>query len=251
MPDLDLLSVLILVAGFAIGGLAKGVFGLGMPFMALPIFVIVLPYQVAVALFLVPNFTANFQQAVRKGVWRVNLKRFLWLIIPMLIIVPFAVQVLVRIDQQTGLLILGLISLIFVFSQVQPIKLTLQATAEKVWNPVVGIAAGVLCGLSGLYGPVLIVYLLALRIPKDEFVSALALMYFLGSFALYGSLAFAEVLTLEVAAISAAGAIIIALMIFVGQKLRDRLDEDRYRKLVLLLLFLVGCDLIRRSIVSG
>ncbi|MEQ9447263.1 MAG: hypothetical protein RJS98_16995, partial [Rhodospirillaceae bacterium] len=85
MPDLDLLSVLILVAGFAVGGLAKGVFGLGMPFMALPIFVIVLPYQVAVALFLVPNFTANYQQAVRKGVWRVILKRFLWLIIPMLI----------------------------------------------------------------------------------------------------------------------------------------------------------------------
>jgi len=40
-------------------------------------------------------------------------------------------------------------------------------------------------------------------------------------------------------------------MIFIGQKLRDRLDEDRYRKLVLVLLFLVGCDLIRRSVVSG
>ena len=251
MPDLDVLTIVILAIGFAVGGLAKGIFGLGMPFLALPVLVTVLPYQTAVALFLVPNFTANFQQAIRKGSWRANLKRFLWLIIPMLIIIPFAVQVLVRIDQQTGLLILGLISLIFVFSQIQPVKLTLQAAAEKVWNPVVGVAAGVLCGLSGLYGPVLIVYLLALRIPKDEFVSALALMYFLGSFALYGSLAFAEVLTLEVAAVSAVGAVIIALMIFIGQKLRDRLDEDRYRKLVLVLLFLVGCDLIRRSVVSG
>ena len=111
-----------------------------------------------------------------------------------------------------------------------------------------GIAAGILCGLSGLYGPILIVYLLALRIPKDEFVSALALIYFLGSFPLYGSLAAAKVLTLEVAGVSLIGAMIIGFMILIGQRVRDRLNEELYRKLVLVLLFLIGCDLLRRSL---
>lgn len=250
MLELDGLSLLVIAAGFAVGGLVKGTFGLGMPFLALPILVTVLPYQIAVALFLVPNFTANFQQAVRKNLWRANLRRYLWLIVPMLVVIPFTVQILIRIEQETGLLILGVISLVFVATQVLPVKLAVEKARERWLHPVVGVAAGVLCGLSGLYGPVLIVYLLALRIPKDEFVSALALMYFLGSFALYGSLAAANILTLDVAIVSAVGAVIIAGMILIGQKIRDRLDEDRYRNLVLALLFLVGCDLVRRALTA-
>ena len=242
MPELDVPTLLIIAFGFAVGGLAKGTFGLGMPFLALPVLVTVLPYQV-------PNFTANFQQAMRKGLWRQNLKRYLWLIIPMLVVIVLTAQILLNIEQETGLLILGLICLGFVATQVLPIKPVIDAGRERLLNPVVGVAAGVLCGLSGLYGPALIVYLLALRIPKDEFVSALALMYFLGSFPLYGSLAFGGVLTLEVAIISVFGAAIIGVMILIGQKIRDRLDEERYRKLVLGLLFIVGCDLLRRALI--
>ena len=67
MPELDLATLLIIAAGFALGGLSKGIFGLGMPIMAMPVLVTVLPYQVAVAVFLVPNFTANFPHALRKG----------------------------------------------------------------------------------------------------------------------------------------------------------------------------------------
>lgn len=248
MPELDLVTVLVIAAGFTLGGLAKGAFGLGMPFIALPVLVTVLPYQIAVALFLVPNFTANFQQAVRKGLWRQNLHRYFWLIVPMLVTIPATVQILIRIEQDTGLFILGLISLTFVATQVFPVQPTVEAVSERWLNPAVGIAAGILCGLSGLYGPILIVYLLALRIPKDEFVSALALMYFLGSFPLYGSLAAAKVLTLEVAGVSLIGAMIIGFMILIGQRVRDRLNEELYRKLVLVLLFLIGCDLLRRSL---
>lgn len=248
MNDLDLLSLLVIAAGFAVGGLSKGTFGLGMPILALPILVTVLPYQTAVALMLVPSFTANFQQAVRKGIWRYTLRRYVWLLIPMLIVIPLMVQVLIQIEQKTGLMILGLISLTFVATQLLPIQPVIKTAREKWLNPIVGVAAGALCGISGLYGPVLIVYLLALRIPKDEFVSALALMYFLGSFALYGSLAAARILTLDVAVASAVGAVIIGLMILIGQRIRDRLNEELFRKLILGLLFIVGCDLLRRAL---
>lgn len=248
MPEVDLVTALVIFAGFALGGLAKGTFGLGMPLLALPVLVLVLPYQVAVALFLIPNFTANFHLAVRKGLWRQNFKRFQWLIIPMLCVIPFMAQVLIRIEQETGLLILGVISLLFVATQVMPYQPTINPSGQKFLNPLVGVSAGILCGVSGLYGPVLIVYLLALRLPKDEFVSALALMYFLGSIPLYGSLAFSDILTSDVALISGIGACIIGLMILMGQKIRDHLNEKCYRSLVLILLFFIGVDLVRRAI---
>ena len=249
MPELDLTTILIIAGAFVLGGMAKGTFGLGMPFLALPVLVTVVPYQIAVALFLIPNFTANFQQALRKGMWRCNLRRYIWLITPMLVTILFSVQILVRMKQETGLLILGVIALVFVATQVFPLKLRVKPAWEWWLNPVVGIAAGILCGISGLYGPILIVYLMAQRLPKDEFVSALALMYFLGSIPLSAGLAYANLLTFDVAVISLAGAVIIGFMILVGQRLRDHLDEDRYRKLILGLLFLIGCDLLRRALI--
>lgn len=249
MPELDPLTILVIGAGFALGGLAKGLFGFGMPIFAMPVLVSVLPFQVAVAVFLVPNFTANFQQAVRKGLWRQNLRRYASLLVPMLLIIPFAVQILVRIEQETGLLILGLITLAFVAMQITPLKIRVDAARERWLNPVIGVAAGLLCGVSGLYGPILIAYLMSLRVPKDEFVSALALMYFLASFPLYGSLAAASVLTVEVGLVSVFGAVIIGLMILLAQRIRDRLEESRYRKLALGFLLIIGCDLLRRALV--
>ncbi|MFL2769895.1 MAG: sulfite exporter TauE/SafE family protein [Rhodospirillaceae bacterium] len=248
MPELNLYSLVVIAGSFALGGLTKGTFGLGMPMLALPVLVFVVPYQIAVALFVIPNITANLQQALHQGRWKNNLRRYLWLILPMLVTILFSVQILVRIEQKTGLLILGLISLVFVVTQAFPIKFGFRASWERWLNPLVGVAAGALCGISGLYGPILIVYLMAQRLPKEEFVSALSLMYLMGSIPLAAGLASAGFLTGEVVATSFAGAAIIGFMILIGKRFRDRLNEARYRKLILGLLFLIGCTLLRRAL---
>jgi uncharacterized protein len=103
--------------------------------------------------------------------------------------------------------------------------------------------------VSGLYGPVLILYFMALRLPKDDFVAALSLMYFSGSIGLYGALAVANVLTLHVLAVSAVGAVIIGTMVYFGQFIRARINEDRYRRLILGFLIIIGIEMMWRGLV--
>ena len=103
-------------------------------------------------------------------------------------------------------------------------------------------------GISGVYGPPLIVYLVALRLPKEEFVAAISLMYFLGSVTLYSTLALHGVLTGPVLIASAIGATVVAGMMVIAGKLRQRIDEARYRKLILGLLIVLGLDMIRRGL---
>ncbi len=244
----NLTTALIVLAGFFAAGLAKGTFGLGMPFIGIPVMTLAIPFQTSVAMFVVPNFTANFQQMLMGGKIVVYLRRFRWLLVTMLISVPFSVQFLIKVDQDICLVVFGGLAVVFAVVQMLPMALTVTPEQERWLNPVMGLFAGALAGVSGLYGPVLIIYFMALRLSKDDFVAALSLMYFLGSAALYGTLAVAQILTVQVVAASAVGAVIIGVMVYLGQFVRARINEARYRKLILVLLIGIGVEMVWRAI---
>jgi hypothetical protein len=236
--------------GFVAGGLAKGVFGLGMPFVGLPFMVMAIPFQTALALFLVPNFTANGQQMFAGGKFFVHLKRWVGLLVPMLVVIPVSVNVLLRINPPTAILILGVVSMVFALLQIMPFAAAIDPRHERWLNPIVGVCAGALAGISGLYGPVVIIYLMALRVPKDDFVASMGLIYFMGSVALYGALAAFAVVTRDVLIVSTIGAAVIGLMIVLANRIRRRIAEERYRKLILILLMLMGADMVRRGLMG-
>lgn len=240
-------TIAIVALGFVAGGLAKGVFGLGMPLVGMPVMVFAIPYPTAIALFLVPNFTANGQQMFEGGRFLIHVRRFIWLLIPMLATIPLSVRMLVSMSAETGLLILGLLSIAFAGYQMFPVQFVCPPEREKFWNPIVGVIAGLLAGVSGIYGPVLIVYLMSLRMPKDDFVAALSMMYFTGSLAIAAMLTRENIVTWELLGASAIGAVIIGAMILLGRIVRRRVDEARYRKMILWLLIVMGGDMIRRS----
>jgi len=228
--------------------LTKGVFGLGLPLIGVPVMVAAIPFQTAIALFAVPTFTSNLQQAIAGKRLMPNLRRFWPLLLVLTVTTPIAVQWLVTASQDTGLLVLGVVSVIFALVQLFPSHLVVHPHQEKWLAPLVGLASGVMSGISGVYGPPLIVYLVALRLPKEEFVAAISLMYFLGSVTLYSTLALHGVLTGPVLIASALGAAVVAGMMVIAGKLRHRIDEARYRKLILGLLIVLGLDMIRRGL---
>ncbi len=244
----DTRTILIVLAGFLAAGMAKGVFGLGMPFFGMPVLTFAVPFQTALAMFVVPNFTANFQQMLMGGKIVLYLRRFAWLLVAMLVSIPFSVQFLVNVDQDTCLLVFGILAALFAGLQMLPLRFTVRPDQERWLNPVMGLLSGGLAGVSGLYGPVLILYFMALRLPKDDFVAALSLMYFSGSIGLYGALAVADVLTLHVLAVSAVGAVIIGTMVHFGQSIRSRINEARYRRLILGFLIVIGVEMVWRAL---
>src|SRR5205085_4100172 len=52
---------------------------------------------------------------------------------------------------------------------------------ERALSPVVGALSGVLGGASMLFGPPIMIYLLSLRLARDEFVATVSLLYFVGA----------------------------------------------------------------------
>jgi len=87
-----------------------------------------------------------------------------------------------------------------------------------------------------------------LHLPKDEWVRTIAIIWLAGAIPLVAFYIANGVLNAETAPISAAACIPAMLGILVGERLRGLINEQLFRKMLLIALFLVALNLIRRGI---
>lgn len=231
-------------AAFIAGGVVKGVLGIGLPLVVIPLLATVLDVPSAVALMTVPVLASNIQQMFQgKGVlWA--LKRFTTLIVPMLVATVIAAQFMAEVDFRTGSLVLGVIVVLFSLMQAFPLRTQLPARAERWGHPVAGVIAGFLGGLSNLFGPTLTMYLVALRLDRDEFIAATATIFTIGSSTLYITMAINGLLTLPSLGASAIATLPVLAGVAIGNRLRGRLPERMFRRALLLALAAIGLNLI-------
>ncbi len=250
MPFLDVDTPTLVLGGLAFfaGGAVKGVMGIGLPLILVPLLATVFDLPTAVALMVVPVMSTNLLQAYQGGNHRATLRRFWPLLLPMVGTTVVAAQFLADIDVSTGALILGLIVVAFVASQVFPVRPTVTPRLEPWLKVPVGAAAGILGGLSNLFGPVLVMFLVSLRLPKDEFVASVASLFLFGGTTLYITLVANGLLTLDEATASIVAAVPAVAGVGVGQKLRRHVRQETFNNLLLALLFLIALNLIRRGL---
>ena len=248
MPELTAFEIAVIGFGFFLGGFVKGIVAFGLPFFALSIAITVVPLPLALSFLAVANFTSNVYLAVTAGSLVRAIKRFWTLIIPLMVLTYPAVQIMANLDRSAGEVLLGVLCLAFAGLQALPVAPQVPPHWEKWMSPLLGVVGGVLCGLSGLFGPPLVMYLVALRLPKADFVSAAALFFVCGATSVYASLMFAGILTGPVWVASGIAAIPVFVGLWIGSLLRDKVNETLFRYLLLGMLALLGASLIWRGL---
>jgi hypothetical protein len=103
-------------------------------------------------------------------------------------------------------------------------------------------------GLTAIWSPPMVIYLLSRRVEKAEFVRATGLLILLGSLPLCVGLWRAGLVTGPNALVSVAMVAPAMAGFTLGEVLRRRLDTGRFRIAVLALFLLMGLNLIRRSV---
>ncbi|HSG65180.1 MAG TPA: sulfite exporter TauE/SafE family protein, partial [Gammaproteobacteria bacterium] len=202
----------------------------------------------AVALMPVPILLANVWQAFYGGHLLSAVRRFWTLILALVIGTVVGAQILVSVDSRTLYAVVGGIVVVFSLSgYLQPAS-RLPPRSERWLSAIVGFVSGVLGGLSTMFGPPLIMFLIALRLPKDEFVGTIAVLYLFGIVPLTLALGALEVMGARELLLSALASVPLFLGVLAGQLLRSRLDQETFRKGLLVTLLLTGAALIRRAI---
>lgn len=229
------------------GGTVKGVVGLGLPLVSLPVMASFIPVPKAMALLLLPSFATSVWQSVHGGLLARSLRRF-WPLLAGLAVGTFAsVRMLAAFDAAVLYLILGSLVAAFALLLHRRLVFTVAPRAEPWLAPLAGLAAGLVGGLSMLFGTVYAVYLSGLALDKEEMVAAISLanvwatLVLAAAMARFDLIGGADLAASLLALVPAFGGVLL------GTWLRGRIDEELFRKTLAAVLFLIGLNLVRRA----
>ncbi len=245
-PELFALTMVIaLVAGFV-----KGAIGFAMPMIMISSFSSFLSPQLALAGLIMPTFVTNLSQAFRQGwqpAWDTMLtyRRFLIATLIFMVISSAFVHV---IPQAMFLIVLGVPITLFALVQLAGVNLAIKLEHRTRAEWILGAIGGLYGGISGVWGPPLLVYLLSIKADKLETVRVQGVIFLIGAFVLV--LAHLQSGVLNSTTMTFSLWLIIPAQIgqFLGTRVQDRLDQTRFRRWTLILLVLTGLNLARRAI---
>jgi len=152
------------------------------------------------------------------------------------------------IDQRTLLLAIGGIVISSTLLQFSQPHLRLPARLEKPAGMAFGFVSGLVGGISSMFGPPLIIYLVSLRLSKDMFVSAIGCLYLSAVVPWVAGLILFGVMDSRTLTLSAAGVVPVFTGILLGQQIRRRMSERWFRTFVLIILLAAGCTMLWRAL---
>ena len=247
MLSLPSLAWAALVAAFLFGGIVKGIVGIGLPLVLVPLTTQFLDLPAAIALLTIPMIATNIGQATEGGDTLAAIRRLMPVLATLVPGIWIGVQMLIGIDRRALNGILGVAFVILAALLLSMPRLRLSRAADRWSGPLAGLLAGLLGGMSAMFGPPMILWMVGRGTEPDVFVKSMAIIAFTGSVSLLLALGGAGSMSLPDLLVSAVAIIPIQLGMPVGRWLRRRIDPSAFRVGVLVLLALGGLDLLRRS----
>jgi uncharacterized protein len=237
-----------LFAIFVLGGVVKGVTGVGLPLVLVPLTAQFVDMPVTVALLTVPMVATNVTQAMEGGHTLAAIHRMLPVLVFVVIGLLIGVHLLLSIDRRLLSLVLGvsflLLAALLMFTRRVRIA---DPTAHWV-GPLVGLAAGVLGGMSAMFGPPMIAYLVGRGTDPDSFVKQMAIFAFTASLTMLLALGGSGNMSATDMLISAVAVAPIQAGMPLGRWLRRRTKPQWFRIAVLVVLAFGGLDMLRRAL---
>ncbi|MFT6675809.1 MAG: putative membrane protein YfcA [Sulfitobacter sp.] len=241
------LALALLIA--ACGGFVKGVVGFAMPLVMISGLTTFIGPEYALAGLIIPTVLTNTIQALRQGpsaAWH-SIKAFrVFLFVGGLALVASAQ--LVRVVPEAALqLMIGGPVVIFVVIQLVGITLRLGQRSTLI-EAGVGLVAGAIGGMSGVWGPPTVMYLTALDTPKQDQMRIQGVIYGGGALALLGAHIGSGVLRWETLPLSLALVAPALCGMWLGGQVSDRIDQKIFRRCTLIVLLFAGANLVRRAL---
>jgi uncharacterized protein len=241
---LDPLALVLASLAVFLGGAVKGVVALGLPLVAIPLVAAIVGLKHAVALLVVPMVGANFVQSFQGGHFRRNLRQFGAVALALFLFSLVGTQLLISLPQRTLEIAIGLALIVMplVLHFAPGLALT---PAQRRWgDPVVGAVAGLLGGIAAYYGPPLMIYLLGMRLPKDEFASAISLLYWIAALGIFLGIYATRAADLSLLGLSVLMLLPAGAGMWLGQRVQVRLSEAVFRRLLIAVYLATGASFL-------
>lgn len=231
-------------------GFVKGAVGFAMPMIMMSAFASVLTPEQALSALILPTLTTNILQAGRQGVgaaWG-SVRQFRWHIAMVAVFILVSAPFVPFVPQGLMYLLLGVPITGFALWQLSGRPMKLDVRHERRFEIMTGIIGGLYGGISGIWGPPLIVYLLSINASKQDQMRVQGVVFLMGAIILTAAHLLSGVLNPNTLPLSAILVIPGIAGMISGLWIHDRLNVAQFRRWTQILLVLSGMNLVRRGL---
>lgn len=243
------LSIALTLLTFFFAAFLKGMTGLGFATICLGLLTSFLDIRLAIPLVFLPSLTSNLLVMKEAGRFRESLQRFWPLYLSSVPGLLLGMWLLGWGSISLVKAILGIVLICYGLWGLSIGIVTLSSRSEQRLMLPVGLISGFVNGATGSQILPILPYLLALRLDKNLFVQTLNSSFTFSTIIMIVGLGKIGILTTPVLLLSAMGILPVAIGIRLGSRVREKVSETLYRRLVLMLLILLGCNLALRSLI--
>ena len=243
--EIDIIAIIFM--SVFLGAIIKGAVGIGMSMFSVPIIAFFLPPTTAMILLCVPVLITNIlQMQIKKGV---GSYRFLPMFIALIFGIIIGCNLILEINLST---ISQIIAVSIIFAAI----INLFGINIKYINPILerkltiplGFFSGIIGGLSSMYSPYILAYLVSTNLEKEALIRTMATMYFIGSIFIFPIWIYNGLGTLN-------DLIWSCLLLFpailgqkIGTSIRSKISNENFKKIILYTLMIIGISLLIKNI---
>lgn len=234
-------TLLFSVLAIFLGAFTQSLTGFGVALVAMAILPSLWGLQIATPLVALTGIVLESALLIRyheslqmKSIWR--------LVAASVVAIPFGIYFLRQLDERLALFILGLI--IFGYALYALIGFRLPELHHPLWAWLTGLASGMLGGAYNTAGPPVVIYGNCRRWPPQEFRSNLSGFFIVNSIMVVSTHFLSGNFTREVMSIFWWTLPALALGFIAGQSLDKWLNPSIFRKIVLVVLIVLGIRLM-------
>jgi uncharacterized protein len=233
-----------------VAGFLKGLIGIGMPVVALPLLSLFIDVKSAAMLLSMPLIFSNLPQALEGGKTGRSLMQLMPVILGMIPGLFLGVRALLTLDANVAKIITGLVLMGVGGVTLLAPKLQLQSRLLLPTGITFGFFGGILGGVAAMPGPFVFIFLLARGLRGKAFTKE-ASLYLVVSAGLLAILLTAsrQFSWLDVL-VSLAAMLPVMLGMYVGKHIRDKIEAETFKKLVLIAVIATGAELLRHGFFS-
>ena len=243
--EIALACIITVMAGFV-----KGAVGFAMPLIMISLIGSFADPRVALGLLVLPTLLSNLLQVWNVG-WaeaRQALRdhgRYVAIVGAAIFV---SAQAVTAMPERAMLLVMGIPVVILSLVQLLGLRFTIPPGRRALADWGIGLLAGALGGISGVWGPPTVLYLLALDTPKGRQMAVQGVVYGAGSVVLLLAHLRSGVFDAAVAPLSALLVVPAFLGMGIGFALGRRMDQILFRRATLVVLTVAGLNLVRRAL---
>jgi uncharacterized protein len=230
--------LILLILSLIVAGAIKGIIGVGMPTIAIPLVTMFIDVKAAVMLLSMPLILSNIPQAVEGGRTYICFLRLVPVFLGMTPGILVGVWILLKLDPSAAKATAGaVVVFIAVISTFAP-QIEIKANRTTLVGATAGFFGGALGGLAAMPGPFVFTYLIAKGLRGKEFTKEASLFLVVSATMLAMFLSNSPTFDWRDLMVSAIALIPVAVGMIFGRQLRDRIPAAAFRRIVLAV---VGC----------